>query len=346
MITRTAAALAACLLLAALDAPAAADQTVDDFLAQGKFCSATAQAAARACGNQTQDDYWIAVGVCINEPEARDRADCLDEAKAARDEATQLCADQKKARFALCAQVGEDRYDPEFEPASFDSNFAHPTNPNPYFPLTIGAQWEFRSATQTDRVTVTNATKLIDEVRCIVVRDEVFEKGVIVEATNDWYAQAKNGTVWYCGEETASFETFAGDRPRTPELVSIDGSFKAGRDGDKPGIIFQAAPAPGQVYIEESSLGNAEDGAQILAVDYTYGKRPELDERVPAKLAKLLCAGNCVVTKNFSQIEPDVIERKYYAPGIGVFLEVEPGSGEVVRLVKCNVDPRCASLPH
>jgi hypothetical protein len=52
-----------------------------------------------------------------------------------------------------------------------------------------------------------------------------------------------------------------------------------------------------------------------------------------------------VVTKNFSQLEPDVIERKYYAPGIGVFLEVEPATGEVVRLVKCNVDSRCALLP-
>jgi len=33
------------------------------------------------------------------------------------------------------------------------------------------------------------------------------------------------------------------DRPRKPELVSIDGSFKAGREGDKPGIIFSAVPA-------------------------------------------------------------------------------------------------------
>jgi hypothetical protein len=99
------------------------------------------------------------------------------------------------------------------------------------------------------------------------------------------------------------------------------------------------------VYVEESSIGNAEDAAEVLAVDYAYGKRPELDKLVPANLAKLLCAGNCVVTKNFSQIEPDVIERKYYAPGIGVFLEVEPATGEVVRLVKCTVDPRCALLP-
>lgn len=51
-----------------------------------------------------------------------------------------------------------------------------------------------------------------------------------------------------------------------------------------------------------------------------------------------------MVTQNFSSLEPDVLERKYYAPGIGVFLEVE--AGEVVQLVKCNVDPRCALLPH
>jgi len=224
MRTRTGAALAAGLLFPAFGASASSDPAVDDFLAQGKFCSATAQAAARACGNQTQDDYWIAVAICINEPDAKDRAACFTDAKAARDDATQLCADQKTARFALCGQVGEERYDPEFEAAAFDANFTRLTNPNPYFPLTIGAQWEFRSATQFTRVTVTNATKLIDDVRCIVVRDEVFEDGALIEATNDWYAQAKDGTVWYCGEETASFETFAGDRPQKPELVSIDGS--------------------------------------------------------------------------------------------------------------------------
>jgi len=113
-----------------------------------------------------------------------------------------------------------------------------------------------------------------------------------------------------------------------------DGSFKAGRDGDKPGIIFQANPTVGQFYVEEFSLGNAEDATEVLSVNYAFGKDPELDELVPRKLAKLLCNGDCIVTRNFSQIEP------------GVFLEVEPESGEVVRLVKCNVDPRCASLPQ
>src|SRR5262249_52336818 len=162
------------------------------------------------------------------------------------------------------------------------------------------------------------------DVRCIVVRDEVSEKGVIVEGTNDWFAQAKDGNVWYCGEETATFETFNGDRPVAPELVSNEGSFKAGREEDKPGVIFLANPRVGQYYVEESSRGNAEDASQILSTTYSFGKNPTLDELVPASLARLLCANDCVVTRNFSMLEPGVVERKYYAPGIGVFLEVDP----------------------
>jgi len=322
------------------------DPAVDSILAKGKYCSATAEAELRACRNQTLDDYWIGVGICINESDTRDRAECVAEAKAARDQANALCGDQHAARIDLCGALGERRYDPEFETGSFEQDYSNLRTTNPYFPLAIGSEWQFQSQSQTTRVRVLNATKLIDDVRCIVVRDEVSEDGVIVEGTNDWFAQARNGAVWYCGEETGTFETFVGDRPRKPELVSIDGSFKAGRDGDKPGIIFLAKPQPGQVYVEESSLANAEDATEVLSINYAYGKDPTLDQMVPKKLAQLLCTGDCVVTKNTSSLDPGTFERKYYARGIGVFLEVEPESGEVVQLVKCNVDPRCASLPH
>jgi hypothetical protein len=321
---------------------------VDELLTQGKFCSATAQAAFLACGNDVLDDYWIAVGICINESDGSDRRDCLREAKHGRSEGNQECSDQLEARHEACADLGEHRYDPLFEPALFERNFANIANPNRYFPLAIGSHWEFLSEDESTHVTILNETKLIDDVRCVVSRDEVRdrESGALIESTNDWFAQAKDSTVWYCGEETSSFETFKGDRPMKPERVSIDGSFKAGRDGDKPGIIFQANPAVGQFYVEEFSLGNAEDATEILSVNYSFGKDPTLDELVPRRLANLLCKGDCIVTRNFSQLEPGVFERKYYAPGVGVFLEVEPESGEVVRLVKCNVDPRCASLPQ
>jgi hypothetical protein len=108
---------------------------------------------------------------------------------------------------------------------------------------------------------------------------------VIHEATDDWYASAKDGSVWYFGEEVKDFETFRGDNPVRAELVSIDGSFKAGRDGDKPGIIALASPKPGDAYLEEFSVGNAEDVTEILSTTYSYGHDAELDENVPRKLA-------------------------------------------------------------
>src|SRR5262249_61843263 len=102
----------------------------------------------------------------------------------------------------------------------------------------------------------------------------------------------------------------------------------------------------GDVYVEEASLANAEDVTEILSTTYAYGTgAPELDEFVPPDLAALFCAaGNCVVTKNFSLLEPGIFARKYYARGIGVFLEVEPDEAKAIRLVSCKLEPRCVML--
>ena len=273
-----------------------------------------------------------------------DRAQCFANAKASLHEGGQLCREQWSGRRDACKSLGEGRYDPDFTAANFDDP-KNPTNPKPYFPLTIGNTWEYRGGNEVNTLEVLNETKLIAGVRCIVVRDQVFKDGDLVENTDDWYAQAKDRNTWYCGEEVKDFESFEGDDPRRPELVSIDGSFKAGRDGDKPGIIFLASPAPGDVYLEEFSLGNAEDVTEILSTTYAFGSNPELDQSVPQQLAQRLCSsGDCVVTKNFSLLEPGVFARKYYARGIGVFLEVG-STGEVLQLTNCNFDSRCATLP-
>ncbi len=213
--------------------------------------------------------------------------------------------------------------------------------------MKVGYIWDYAGGNEFNTLEVLNETKLIDEVTCIVVRDQVFKDGDLAEDTDDWYAPAKDGNTWYCGEEVKDFESFDGDKPRTPELISIDGSFKAGRDGDKPGIIFQASPAVGQVYLEEFSLGNAEDVTEVLSTTYKFGSDPDLDQLVPKKLADRFCsAGDCVVTKNFSLLEPGIFARKYYARGIGVFLEVKPDTNEVVQLVNCNFSNKCKNLPQ
>ncbi|MGH8508191.1 MAG: hypothetical protein ACREVH_05680 [Gammaproteobacteria bacterium] len=309
------------------------------------FCSATATTLLKACKKEIGDDFFTARAICINVSDPEKREECYAEAREERKEGKQLCRDQFTGRRDACASLGEGRYDPVFDPALFDDDFANLTKPNPYFPLTIGNRWEYQGGKELNTVEVVNEAKLIDGVRCIVFRDLVTKDGDLVEATDDWFAQAKDGNVWYCGEEVKDFESFDGDDPRRPELVSTDGSFKAGRDGDKPGIIFLASPAAGDAYLEEFSLGNAEDVTEVLSTTYKFGSDPALDQFVPGTLAQLLCAGDCVVTKNFSLLEPGIFARKYYAPGIGFFLEVNPDTGEVLQLVNCNFDPRCATLP-
>jgi hypothetical protein len=332
-----------CCVLRAETALAGGGVTADD-PGERRFCSATARAQSKACANEVADDFFKAQAICINVSDEEQRRKCFAEAEAKRREGNQLCRRQLAGRRDTCTSLGESRYDPDFDPADFDDDFANLTHPNRYIPLGIGNRWEYAGGTESIAIEVLNETKLIAGVTCIVVQDQVTIDGDLTEDTDDWFAQAKNGDVYYCGEEVKDFESFDGDNPRLPELVRIDGSFKHGRDGDKGGIFFRGSPTLGEVYRQEFSVGDAEDVAEVLSTTYAFGSEPELDRFVPQQLAALLCSGDCVVTKEFSALEPGVFARKYYAPGIGFFLEVKPDTGKAVQLVDCNFDSKCVTL--
>ena len=136
-----------------------------------------------------------------------------------------------------------------------------------------------------------------------------------------------------------------GDSPSLPKLIAIDGYFKVERDGDRAGVFFPGLPRVGDVFRQEFSLGNAEDIGEIVSTSYHWGEDPELDELVPEDLANYLCNHDCVVVAEYTPIEPDVFERKYYALGIGFFLATSPPDEESVQLTGCNFDARCAGLP-
>jgi len=313
------------------------------------ICAETARTLYSACKAGVTDDSLVKKANCLNVSDAGARDDCFAEQAETRKDDTDLCRGQKDTRLEACALLGPGRYDPDFSPDRFDDP-KHPSKPNPYFPLTVGHKWEYRGGDELNTVEVVDETKLIAGVTCVVFRDLVFTDGDLTEATDDWFTNAKDGTTWYFGEETAEYESFDGDHPRKPELVNIDGSFKSGRDGAKPGIIFLASPHKGDVYLEEFSLANAEDATEVLSTNYSYGKDATLDQAVPKQLAQRMCAGDCVVTKNFSMLEPGIFAHKYYARGIGVFLEVEfdPEADEptVSQLTDCNFDARCNGLPQ
>ena len=192
-------------------------------------------------------------------------------------------------------------------PASFTTKID-----NPYMPLKPGSRWVYRETDsegtkQKVVVTVTNQTKLIaNGVTARVVRDTVSEKGALVEDTFDWYAQDRKGNVWYLGEDTKDYEN--------GKVVSTEGSFEAGVDGAKPGIVMLARPRPGMQYSQELYKGHAEDKARVLSRDD--------QAEVPAGHYRRV-----LMTKEFNPLEPKVLEYKLYAKGVGVVLAVGVSGG-------------------
>ena len=185
---------------------------------------------------------------------------------------------------------------------------AGPTITNPYFPLPPGHQWVYREGKQRVEVTVTDRTKRIaNGVEARVVRDEVTLKGVPVEITDDYYAQDRLGNVWYLGEATTEYEN---GKP-----VLTEGSFEAGVDGAKAGIAMPAHPKVGMRYRQEYYKGHAEDRAKVVS----------LRERVKVPLKRYR---NTLMTLDYNPLDPDVLEAKFYARGVGLVLAVDLSGGK------------------
>jgi hypothetical protein len=207
--------------------------------------------------------------------------------------------------------AAEEPYNPKIDPADFST-----TIDNPYFPLIPGTTFVLEGTKEGEKqhndVIVTDATITIMGVTCVVVQDRVLVNDVIAELTFDWYAQDKQGNVWYFGEDSTSFEE--GQPPDT------GGSWKAGVEGALPGIIMLAEPKVGDVYRQEYWKGEAEDFAEVTAVTGTI--------TVPYGTFD-----HTLVTKEWSPLEPDVIEGKTYAPGAGIVMEESPSESERTELI-------------
>jgi hypothetical protein len=203
-------------------------------------------------------------------------------------------------------------YAPKIDPANFVARIV-----NRYLPYTPGMRIHFEgvrgTTPQTDDQVVLHRTKRILGVRSTVVRDTVSEHGRAIELTDDWYAQDRQGNVWYMGED--AFERKNG------RFVKAGDSWMAGVDGAHPGIIMPAHPRPGDAYRQEYyPHGKALDEARVLRLD------GELT--VPFGRFKRL-----LVTSERSPLEPQT-ERKYYAPGVGEVAErVVKGHHEAFQLV-------------
>jgi hypothetical protein len=208
------------------------------------------------------------------------------------------------------------------EPAELDPGDFTTEIDSPYWPMRPGSRWVYRETTGDEVhrvvVTVTDRTRTIEGIEARVIHDLVTTPaGERVEDTLDWYAQDKDGNVWYLGEDTKEYED--------GKVVSTEGSWEHGVDGAQAGIIVATQPKQGLAYREEYYAGEAEDAAEVLSVE---GK-----VQVPFGFFR-----DAMITRNYSGIEPRVEELKFYAKGVGPVLEllVSGGSGraELLSFVK------------
>lgn len=213
--------------------------------------------------------------------------------------------------FLLVAGCGKDTQDraadegyrlPPVPPASdFVGTVDHP-----YYPLDPGSSWVYRAETadgvETIRVSVLPQTRVVDGITATVVRDQAFVDDELIEDTYDWYAQDRDGNVWYLGEDTTAYQP-----GKEPDKT---GSWEAGQDGARPGLVMPAVPEVGDRYQQEYRAGVAEDRGEILALDAAG--------EVPWGRFE-----GAVRTRDTTPLEPDLVEYKYYAEGVGTVLEEE-----------------------
>jgi hypothetical protein len=161
---------------------------------------------------------------------------------------------------------------------------------------------------------VTHRTKTILGVETTVVHDVVFRHGKPREVTSDWYAQDRDGNVWYFGENTRELD-------RHGQVTSREGSFRAGRDGARPGVLFPGDPRVGQTARQEYYKGHAEDRFEVLDLN--------ADVTTPYTSTR-----HAVRTKETSPLEPGLLDNKYYVRGVGTVKELTvKGPKERVHLV-------------
>jgi hypothetical protein len=196
-------------------------------------------------------------------------------------------------------------------PSFNKSNFHNPLKiDNKYFPLKPGTTFVYKGTSDGEQTrdvfTVTNRVKVIIGINTREVHDNAYVNGKLEESTDDWFAQDNTGNVWYFGEFTTDLTT-----------GSHEGSWQAGVKGAKPGIIMLARPMVGNTYNQEVAKGVAEDKATVLS----------LKEKICVPYG---CFSNVLKTADFTPLEPDVLEHKFYAQGIGNIktVMVKGGSGD------------------
>lgn len=145
-------------------------------------------------------------------------------------------------------------------------------------------------------------TRMVAGVRVAIVDVREYEAGHLVEHTFDFYAQRKDGSVWYFGELVDDY--------KGGQVSGHGGQWLAGQAEARPGLFMPALPKVGQIFQQERAPGVAEDRSEVV----------ESGLRVTTPAGTF---SECIKTKDMAPLD-DVTEFKYYCPGAGLVREDVP----------------------
>jgi hypothetical protein len=173
---------------------------------------------------------------------------------------------------------------------------------NPFLPLPPGQRivLESEDANELVRITVLDEVEVVAGVETRVVEEYEEVGGRLAEISRNFFAQTRNGTVCYFGEDVDIFD-------EEGNVSSHGGAWRADGEERVPGIFMPAELEIGQAFQQEIAPGVAEDQSKVVAL----GQETE----VPA--------GTYVDTATLLDRNPldGGEDEKVYASGIGLIVD-------------------------
>ncbi|MCI0411681.1 hypothetical protein L0222_02640 [bacterium] len=203
-------------------------------------------------------------------------------------------------------------HSPEFTNQFFEESCKFTsTGRNPYFILLPGHQIVLEGDDEGELVrvvvTVQDKIKIVNGVETRVVKERETVDGELVEISRNYFAICKKtNSVFYFGEDVDIYDN--------GEVVSHDGSWLAGVNGARPGIIMPGTLLLGARYFQETAQGVALDRAEIT----------RLDAAITTPSGHFT---DLLKTKETSPLEPGHVSIKFYARGIGL---IKDGTAELI----------------
>jgi len=182
------------------------------------------------------------------------------------------------------------------------------TGRNPYFMLEPGYALVLEDGASRLVVTVLADTKTVDGVATRVVEERETKGNDLVEVSRNYFAMSvRTNAVFYFGEDV--------DMYKGGKVVSHEGSWLAGTNGAKFGLMMPGLPLVKARYYQEIAPKVAMDRAEIVSVT----------ERLQTPAGTFT---NVLKTIETSQLESGPGEAKYYAPGVGL---IQDGSFKLLK---------------